>query len=213
MDIAHLANGKELESKVINAYIFTLVRKHNQENEDKAYMIDSFAMTKLWQGSYQIPRKCKEITSCGVFVCKFAEKILQDQPITFLNTDKKIELISVTSVVKRSTQVIQCSHLNGLPAMDVADGSTSHVLGTHKQKKIFIAQHLSTPPRSYSVVGETETRAELLKTQIERLIFQIQELIFSRDLDEALLREMTGILFQVLLCFGGAERRAELLKK
>ncbi|KAL7885999.1 hypothetical protein AOLI_G00062940 [Acnodon oligacanthus] len=99
MDIAHLAPGKELEREVINGYIFTLVRKHNQENEDKAYMIDSFAMTKLWQGSYKILRK-------------------------------------------RSTQVIQCSHLNGLHAMDVADGSTSHVLGTHKQKKTFIAQHV-----------------------------------------------------------------------
>ncbi|KAL6455441.1 hypothetical protein MHYP_G00361070 [Metynnis hypsauchen] len=167
MDIARLAPGKELESEVINAYIFTRVRKHNQENEDKAYMIDSFAMTKLWQGSYQILRKCdasqykvllgvinehhhwtiaviypsqkrtvfldpmgesqtkvnkclettrafmrnkgckvsrwtcdivphpvqREVTSCGVFVCKFAEKILQDQPITFLNTDKAVHLI------------------------------------------------------------------------------------------------------------------------
>ncbi|KAL6479108.1 hypothetical protein MHYP_G00125410 [Metynnis hypsauchen] len=196
MDIAQDAPGKKLESEVINAYIFTLVRKHNQENEDKAYMIDSFAMTKLWQSSYQILRKCdasqykvllsvinehhhwtiaviypsqkrtvldpvgesqtkvnkcleitrafmrnkgckvsrrtcdiiphpvqRDVTSCDVFVCK------------------KIELISVTSVVKRSTQVTQCSHLNELPAMDVAHGSTSHVLGTHKQK-IFIAQHV-----------------------------------------------------------------------
>ncbi|KAL6491393.1 hypothetical protein MHYP_G00017380 [Metynnis hypsauchen] len=167
MDIARLAPGKELESEVINAYIFTRVRKHNQENEDKAYMIDSFAMTKLWQGSYQILRKCdasqykvllgvinehhhwtiaviypsqkrtvfldpmgesqtkvnkclettrafmrnkgckvsrwtcdiiphpvqRDVTSCGVFVCKFTEKILQDQPTTFLNTDKAVNLI------------------------------------------------------------------------------------------------------------------------
>ncbi|KAL7836746.1 hypothetical protein AOLI_G00280300 [Acnodon oligacanthus] len=132
--------------QVINAYIFKLVRKHNQEDEDKAYMIDSFTMTKLWQGSYKILRKAiypsqkravfldplgeshtkvnkrlettrafmrnkgcrvsrwtcdsippppvqRDVTSCGVFVCKFAEKILQDQPITFLNTDMAVNLI------------------------------------------------------------------------------------------------------------------------
>ncbi|KAL7839422.1 hypothetical protein SRHO_G00260800 [Serrasalmus rhombeus] len=56
---------------------------------------------------------------------------------------------------------------------------------------------LSTPLHSYSVAGETVRRAELLK--IQRLRFQIQELIFSRDVHEALLMEMTGILFQVLL--------------
>ncbi|KAL6460921.1 hypothetical protein MHYP_G00308870 [Metynnis hypsauchen] len=102
MDIARLAPGKELESEVINAYIFTWVRKHNQENEDKAYMIDSFAMTKLWQGSYQILRKCDAsqykvllgvINEHHHWTIAFAEKILQDQPITFLNTDKAVHLI------------------------------------------------------------------------------------------------------------------------
>ncbi|XP_062850642.1 uncharacterized protein LOC134323471 [Trichomycterus rosablanca] len=56
-DIAHLGPGRELESEVINSYIFTLVRKHNQEHEGKAYMIDTFAMTKIWQGSYQMLKK------------------------------------------------------------------------------------------------------------------------------------------------------------
>ncbi|KAL7877221.1 hypothetical protein SRHO_G00038640 [Serrasalmus rhombeus] len=165
MDIARLAPGKELESEVINAYILTLVKKHNQTHEEKAYMkIDSFPMTQLWQGSHQILRKCKpshykvflgvinehnhwtlaaiypsqkrtvfldpmgksqtnvtkclkttrdfmrkkgckvsgwtcnsvphprqrDGTSCGVFICKFAEQILQDEPVSFLNTDQAV---------------------------------------------------------------------------------------------------------------------------
>nr|XP_023684874.1 anther-specific proline-rich protein APG-like [Paramormyrops kingsleyae] len=56
-DIGRLAPGRQLESEVINAYIFAMVRKHNQISEDKAFMIDSFAMAKVWQGSYNILRK------------------------------------------------------------------------------------------------------------------------------------------------------------
>lgn len=39
--------------KVINAHIVMLVRKYNQDNEDQAYLIDSNAMTKIWEGSYR----------------------------------------------------------------------------------------------------------------------------------------------------------------
>lgn len=57
MDIARLAPGTELESEVINAYIFAMVQKHNQEHDTKAYMIDIFAMRKIWQGSYKLLRR------------------------------------------------------------------------------------------------------------------------------------------------------------
>lgn len=43
--------------KVINGYLFALIRKHNQERAEKAFLIDSYAMTKVWQGSYRILRK------------------------------------------------------------------------------------------------------------------------------------------------------------
>ncbi|KAG9279111.1 hypothetical protein AMEX_G4583 [Astyanax mexicanus] len=38
------------------------------------------------------PRQ-KDVTSCGVFVCKFAEQILRGEAVHFLNTDQAVDLI------------------------------------------------------------------------------------------------------------------------
>ncbi|KAK1166324.1 sentrin-specific protease-like [Acipenser oxyrinchus oxyrinchus] len=43
--------------KVINAYITALVRRFNLEGDEKAFLIESFTMSKIWRGSYQILRK------------------------------------------------------------------------------------------------------------------------------------------------------------
>ncbi|KAG9272104.1 sentrin-specific protease-like [Astyanax mexicanus] len=174
MDFARLAPHRELESEVINAYIHTLVSKYNKSHESKAYLIDSFAMTNLWQGSCNILRKfdpslygillgvindrhhwtlaviypsekrsvfldplgesktnvtkCLETTrafmrskgcnvsrwtcgtvphplqrdstSCGVFVCKFAEGMLEGEHFPFLNTEDAVRKIRKEIAVK-----------------------------------------------------------------------------------------------------------------
>ncbi|MGH0157737.1 UNVERIFIED_CONTAM: hypothetical protein FKN15_034236 [Acipenser sinensis] len=43
--------------KVINAYITALVRRFNLEGDEKAFLIESFTMSKIWRGSYQTLRK------------------------------------------------------------------------------------------------------------------------------------------------------------
>ncbi|MGH0125069.1 UNVERIFIED_CONTAM: hypothetical protein FKN15_021497 [Acipenser sinensis] len=43
--------------KVINAYVTALVRRFNLEGDEKAFLIESFTMSKIWQGSYQTLRK------------------------------------------------------------------------------------------------------------------------------------------------------------
>ncbi|XP_057710147.1 uncharacterized protein LOC130927999 [Corythoichthys intestinalis] len=48
-DIKRIGPNQELESEVINAYLTLIVKRYNQHKADKAAVIDSFAMTAIWQ--------------------------------------------------------------------------------------------------------------------------------------------------------------------
>ncbi|MED6283998.1 hypothetical protein CHARACLAT_014846 [Characodon lateralis] len=48
-DIYNTAPQKEVESEVINAYLTLLVKKFNDKNTERAFVIDSFEMTNIWQ--------------------------------------------------------------------------------------------------------------------------------------------------------------------
>ncbi|XP_041843701.1 uncharacterized protein LOC121641551 [Melanotaenia boesemani] len=49
-DISQIGPNMEMESEAINAYMSIIVRDHNAQNTQKAAVIDSFAMTAIWQG-------------------------------------------------------------------------------------------------------------------------------------------------------------------
>ncbi|CAK6983366.1 ubiquitin-like-specific protease 1, partial [Scomber scombrus] len=49
-DIHNTGPQREFESEVINAYLTLLVKKHNDENKDRAYALDSFEITRIWEG-------------------------------------------------------------------------------------------------------------------------------------------------------------------
>ncbi|XP_065122037.1 uncharacterized protein [Paramisgurnus dabryanus] len=42
--------GKKLESEVINSYLSLVVRQHNLISKEKAYHMDTFAITEMWKG-------------------------------------------------------------------------------------------------------------------------------------------------------------------
>ncbi|CAM4530247.1 unnamed protein product [Leuciscus chuanchicus] len=49
-DISNTAPQRQIESEVINAYYLTLlVRKFNKENADRAFAVDTFEMTSIWE--------------------------------------------------------------------------------------------------------------------------------------------------------------------
>ncbi|RXN38205.1 sentrin-specific protease 1-like isoform X1 [Labeo rohita] len=48
-DILRTAPSQQLESEVMNAYMYHLVQKYNQHSKEKAVYIDSFEMTNIWQ--------------------------------------------------------------------------------------------------------------------------------------------------------------------
>lgn len=48
-DIHNTGPQKELESEVINAYLTLLVKKFNKKSSERAFVIDSYEMTKIWQ--------------------------------------------------------------------------------------------------------------------------------------------------------------------
>ncbi|XP_050957711.1 uncharacterized protein LOC127158743 isoform X1 [Labeo rohita] len=52
-DILQVGPGKELESEVINAYLMLKVRHHNLTSPEKAFHMDTFAITAMWNGKYQ----------------------------------------------------------------------------------------------------------------------------------------------------------------
>ncbi|XP_076833337.1 uncharacterized protein LOC143478249 isoform X1 [Brachyhypopomus gauderio] len=52
-DIERFCPGKELESEVINAYLTILVKEHNKCCEEEAFLVDSFAMTAIWNSKFQ----------------------------------------------------------------------------------------------------------------------------------------------------------------
>ncbi|XP_051992375.1 uncharacterized protein LOC127650780 [Xyrauchen texanus] len=49
-DINKTAPNNELESEVINAYMSLLVKRFNTHSEVQAFQIDTFEMTKIWNG-------------------------------------------------------------------------------------------------------------------------------------------------------------------
>ncbi|XP_034540593.1 sentrin-specific protease 2-like [Notolabrus celidotus] len=52
-DLQNLAPGRELESEVLNAFIHVIIQKLQQERLKRFYLVDSFAMSALWHGSFQ----------------------------------------------------------------------------------------------------------------------------------------------------------------
>ncbi|KAL0196884.1 hypothetical protein M9458_005424, partial [Cirrhinus mrigala] len=50
-DILQVSPGKELE--IINAYLTQKVRQHNLTSPEKAFHMDTFAITAMWNGKYQ----------------------------------------------------------------------------------------------------------------------------------------------------------------
>ncbi|KAF7701748.1 hypothetical protein HF521_001031 [Silurus meridionalis] len=50
-DVNKTAPSNEFESEVINAYIFLLVRRFNAQPKEQAFQIDSYEMTKIWNGN------------------------------------------------------------------------------------------------------------------------------------------------------------------
>ncbi|KAI2655936.1 Transcriptional regulatory protein RCO1 [Labeo rohita] len=52
-DILKFGPRKELESEVINAYLMLKVRQHNLTSPEKAFHMNTFAITAMWNGKYQ----------------------------------------------------------------------------------------------------------------------------------------------------------------
>ncbi|XP_016414882.1 uncharacterized protein LOC107745507 [Sinocyclocheilus rhinocerous] len=52
-DILQIGPGKELESEVINAYLTLKVSQHNLTSPEKAFHMDTFAITAMWNGKYR----------------------------------------------------------------------------------------------------------------------------------------------------------------
>ncbi|XP_019210278.1 uncharacterized protein LOC102075523 [Oreochromis niloticus] len=48
-DIYNTAPQRELESEVINAYLTVLVNKFNQDSAEKAFVVDTYEMTRVWK--------------------------------------------------------------------------------------------------------------------------------------------------------------------
>nr|XP_055038110.1 uncharacterized protein LOC129426027 [Misgurnus anguillicaudatus] len=56
--------GKKLESEVINSYLSLVVRQHNLISTEKAYHMDTFAITEMWKGRIErIKVFCKRVNS------------------------------------------------------------------------------------------------------------------------------------------------------
>ncbi|XDV25940.1 hypothetical protein PO909_029764 [Leuciscus waleckii] len=49
-DIRKTAPSLQIESEVMNAYMYYLVQKFNRETTERAAAIDSFEMTRIWEG-------------------------------------------------------------------------------------------------------------------------------------------------------------------
>ncbi|XP_032435748.1 uncharacterized protein LOC116730540 [Xiphophorus hellerii] len=47
-DFARICPGQELESEVINAYLHLMVNNYNRNHQEKARIIDSFEMSRIW---------------------------------------------------------------------------------------------------------------------------------------------------------------------
>ncbi|CAL8237741.1 unnamed protein product [Boreogadus saida] len=57
-DICRTTPAQELESEVINATLIRMVQKHDSQGGKKALAIDTYTMTKIWNGKTAILRKC-----------------------------------------------------------------------------------------------------------------------------------------------------------
>ncbi|XP_016298830.1 uncharacterized protein LOC107655766 [Sinocyclocheilus anshuiensis] len=97
----------ELESEVINAYLTLKVRQHNLTSPEKAFHMDTFAITAMWNGKYQglkvdpanyevivgIVNECHHWFfnfSFSLNFFQFAEHILQNTNIDFSNAPQDV---------------------------------------------------------------------------------------------------------------------------
>ncbi|KAA0716605.1 hypothetical protein E1301_Tti018825 [Triplophysa tibetana] len=76
-DIHRTAPTMELESEVMNAFVYILVRKFNESSQDRAASIDSYEMSNIW-----IHKRAK---------VKFAECVLEEKPIEFSASQDGVE--------------------------------------------------------------------------------------------------------------------------
>ncbi|CAG5934516.1 unnamed protein product, partial [Menidia menidia] len=49
-DVFNTGPQRELESEVINAYLSLLIKKYNDNNAGRACAVDTFEMTRIWDG-------------------------------------------------------------------------------------------------------------------------------------------------------------------
>ncbi|MEQ2226282.1 hypothetical protein ILYODFUR_025910 [Ilyodon furcidens] len=142
-DISNTAPQKEVESEVINAYLTLLVKKFNDKNTERAFVIDSFEMTNIWQQKkpkmkidpclYKSFMRLKglnvsrwacdtvshpiqqDATSCGIYALKFAECILDGSPVTFHNSAESVNSIRMQiAVCLLENTVVLCRGLDKL---------------------------------------------------------------------------------------------------